>query len=193
MKKRVFSFLTLLLAAALAFSLVACSGGDVTITLSETTLELTVGESKTLVATASDGSSVTWSSDNESVATVSSRGSVTAQGEGSATITAKSGDVTATCAVTVKAKEVVTISGLSETATVERGEQITLSATASDGSAIKWSSGDVSIATVDGGKVTGVFPGETTVIATTDSGARATCTLTVTYESAPAGWYELKS
>ena len=71
MKKRVFSFLTLLLAAALAFSLVACSGGDVTITLSETTLELTVGESETLVATASDGSSVTWSSDNESVATVS--------------------------------------------------------------------------------------------------------------------------
>lgn len=193
MKKRVFSFLTLLLAAALTFSLVACSGGDVTITLSETTLELTVGESETLVATASDGSSVTWSSDNESVATVSSRGSVTAQGEGSATITAKSGDVTATCAVTVKAKEVVTISGLSETATVERGEQITLSATASDGSAIKWSSGDVSIATVDGGKVTGVFPGETTVIATTDSGARATCTLTVTYENAPAGWYELKN
>ena len=193
MKKRVFSFLTLLLAAALTFSLVACSGGDVTITLSETTLELTVGESEPLVATASDGSSVTWSSDNESVATVSSRGSVTAQGEGSATITAKSGDVTATCAVTVKAKEVVTISGLSETATVERGEQITLSATASDGSAIKWSSGDVSIATVDGGKVTGVFPGETTVIATTDSGARATCTLTVTYENAPAGWYELKN
>ena len=88
--------------------------------------------------------------------------------------------------------KVVTVSDLQETATVERGEEITLTATASDGSAITWSSSDPQIATVDNGKVTAVYPGQCNIIATAESGARAQCALTVTYENQPEGWYEIE-
>ena len=46
---------------------------------------------------------VTWTSDKPAVATVDATGKVTAVAEGEATITAKAGDKTATCKVTVKA------------------------------------------------------------------------------------------
>lgn len=195
MKKIAIAIVSVVLAVCMAVGLVACGegGGNVTITLSETTLTMTVGDTETLEAETSDDSSVTWSTSDKTIADVNSRGRVTAMGAGEATITATSGEATATCKVTVKAKPVITISGLQETATVERGQTITLTATASDSSAIEWASGDTTIATVtDEGVVTGVFPGETTIIATTESGGRAECTLTVT---APAGaegsWYEM--
>ena len=53
---------------------------------------------------------VTWSSDKTSVATVDATGKVTAVAEGEATITAKAGDKTATCKVTVKAAVVAVTS-----------------------------------------------------------------------------------
>ena len=45
---------------------------------------------------------MTWTSDNPAVATIDATGKVTAVAEGEATITAKAGDKTATCKVTVK-------------------------------------------------------------------------------------------
>lgn len=193
MKKFLLSVLATVAVALVAVVFAACGGGTVTVELSKTSIELTVGETETLVATTSDGSAVTWSSSDADVASVSSRGLVTAQGEGTATITAKSGEATATCSVKVNAKEVVTISGLDATATVERGETVTLAATASDGSAIVWASGDPQIATVtESGVVEGLFPGATTIVATTASGARAECAVTVTYDEAPDGWYEIE-
>ena len=78
------------------------------VTLDNTTLELAVGESKTLTATvaASEDApdkTVTWSSDKESVATVDKDGKITAVAAGEATITVKTNDggFTATCKVTV--------------------------------------------------------------------------------------------
>jgi uncharacterized protein YjdB len=47
---------------------------------------------------------VTWSIDKPAVATVDATGKVTAVAEGEATITAKAGDKTATCKVTVNKK-----------------------------------------------------------------------------------------
>ena len=47
---------------------------------------------------------MTWSIDKTSVATVDATGKVTAVAEGEATITAKAGDKTATCKVTVNKK-----------------------------------------------------------------------------------------
>lgn len=199
MKKFLLSVLTTVMVVTVAVAFAACGGEDggkneVTIALSKTSIELTVGDSETLVATTSDGSSVTWTSDDKDIASVSSRGLVTAQGEGTATITATSGEASATCTVKVKAKEVVTISGLEETATVERGETITLSATASDGSTIKWAVNDPQVASVtEAGVVKGEFPGETTIVATTDSGAREECIVTVTYKNKPEGWYAIDS
>ena len=78
------------------------------ITLSSSTLKLVVGEADvTLTATVKPDDAadktVTWSSDNEAAATVVD-GKVHAVAAGNATITAKAGDKTATCAITVLAE-----------------------------------------------------------------------------------------
>ena len=75
------------------------------------------------------------------------------------------------------------------TAAVKPGATVTLSATVTPEDAtdktITWSSSDEKVATVDGGKVTGVAEGTVTITATTKSGDKtATCTVTVS-EDAP--------
>lgn len=80
------------------------------VTLSKTSLSLNIGKTEILVATVSPDNAtnktVTWTSSNPSVASVDSGGKVTARAEGSATITAKVGDKTATCAVTITASAI---------------------------------------------------------------------------------------
>ena len=74
------------------------------ITLSSAQENIHVGDSLTLKATVEPTDSldaVTWSSSNSKVATVDANGKVTAIGAGKATITAKAGNQTATCEVTV--------------------------------------------------------------------------------------------
>lgn len=78
---------------------------DVTsITLNQTSINLGIGESRTLIATVTPANAtyetVIWRTSDDNVATVSS-GVVTAVAEGTCTITALAGDKTATCAVTV--------------------------------------------------------------------------------------------
>ena len=83
-------------------------GGTVTpepnysLTLNKTSLSLAVGGSETLVATPNGGltGTLSWTSSNPNVATVAN-GVVTAVSAGTATITAKIGDYSATCQVTV--------------------------------------------------------------------------------------------
>lgn len=74
------------------------------VTLNETTLNLTVGDSFTLIATVNPSNAtngtVTWSSNASGVASVSG-GVVSAVAEGQATITATAGGKSATCTVTV--------------------------------------------------------------------------------------------
>ena len=74
------------------------------ITLSSAQENIYVGDSLTLKATVEPTDSldaVTWSSSDNTVATVDANGKVTAIGAGKATITAKAGNQTATCEVTV--------------------------------------------------------------------------------------------
>ena len=83
------------------------------VALDKTTLALTVGDAAVqLTATVAPedatDKTVTWSSDKTSVATVDATGKVTAVAAGEATITAKAGDKTATCKVTVTAAAVST-------------------------------------------------------------------------------------
>ena len=83
--------------------------------LNKSDLELTIGETETLIATVApenaDDKSIGWTSDKESVATVDDNGKVTAVGAGEATITVTTtdGGKIATCKVTVnkKAGEIV--------------------------------------------------------------------------------------
>ena len=104
MKRKSAFILTLALVVALgvcAFAFTAC-GATESVSLDKTSLGLTVGESVTLVATVEpEGSSETvWSTSDEKVVTVSD-GKVTAIGAGTATVTVKAGDKSATCEVTV--------------------------------------------------------------------------------------------
>lgn len=75
------------------------------VTVSSKTLNLEVGQTRTLTATVKPDNAtdktVTWTSSNDKVATVAN-GVVTAVGKGTATITAAAGGKTATCTVTVK-------------------------------------------------------------------------------------------
>ena len=79
--------------------------------LNQTTLNLNVGDEKTLTVTVTPSDAnqtVTWKSSNETVATVKD-GTVTGKTAGTATITAtaQDGGKTATCAVTVEEKGII--------------------------------------------------------------------------------------
>ena len=96
------------------------------ITLSSSTLKLVVGEADVkLQATVKPDDAadktVTWSSDNEAAATVVD-GKVHAVAVGKATITAKAGDKTATCAITVlPAAAQITTEPVATTGTIVAG------------------------------------------------------------------------
>ena len=88
-------------------------GTIASITLNYSKYALTVGQSKTLVASTSPESAaknVTWYSSDSKVATVNKNGKVTAVKAGTTTITAKTANgLKATCKVTVKAKSDTTV------------------------------------------------------------------------------------
>ena len=87
-------------AAAVAVTSVALDKTELALTVGDAAVQLTA----TVAPDNATDKTVTWSSDKTSVATVDATGKVTAVAEGTATITAKAGDKTATCTVTVTAK-----------------------------------------------------------------------------------------
>ena len=97
-------------------------GTIASITLNYSKYTLTVGQSKTFVASTSPESAaknVTWYSSNNKVATVSKNGKVTAVKAGTATITAKTTNgLKATCKVTVKAKSDTTVTNSTSSSNV---------------------------------------------------------------------------
>jgi uncharacterized protein YjdB len=128
---------------------------------------------------------VTWTSGNPFVATVDQDGKVTALHEGTATITAKAGDMTASCSVTVKNSVVAVESVTLDKTSLElyEGEVAMLYATVLPWGAtdrtITWTSGNPSVATVDqNGKVTALHEGTTTITAKAGD-KTATCSVTV--------------
>jgi uncharacterized protein YjdB len=159
------------------------------VSLNKTSLTLTEGENETLTATVGPDNAtdktVTWSTSDASVATVDQSGRVTAVKAGSATITAKAGDKTATCSVTVE-KLVIPVSSVSlnkTSLTLTEGESETLTATVDPDNAtdkkVSWSSSNTKIATVDSnGKVTAVKAGTVTITAKAGD-KTATCAVTV--------------
>ena len=106
---------------------------------------------------------MTWTSSSSSIATVDQNGKITAVSEGTATITAKAGDKTASCTVTVKKNTVAVESVTLDKSSLEltEGETATLTASVKPDNAtnktVTWSSSNQSVATVDqNGTVTAV-------------------------------------
>ena len=157
------------------------------VTLDKTTLTLTEGDETTLTATVkpddATDKTVTWTSSDATVATVTD-GKVKALKAGTATITAKAGDKTATCTVTVKAKVVpVTSVTLDKTTlTLTEGDETTLTATVKPDNAtdktVTWTTSDATVATVTDGKVNAIKAGTATITAKAGD-KTATCTVTV--------------
>ena len=148
------------------------------LTLSQRNADLTVGS--TVKLTASGGESiVSFSSSNEAVATVSADGTVKAVGEGSAVVTAKAGDLTASCSVAVKGTEQTDVpatnalflqssGGLTGQFSMNPGETASVEVVGSS-APVTWSSSDSQIATVDAsGIVTGVSSGLAIITAAVD-------------------------
>ena len=161
------------------------------VTISKTELYLKKGEWEQLTATVTPEDAtdkLEWSSSNDAVAPVTPEGRVTAVGGGEAVITAKAGNMSATCKVRVSVP-VTSVSVKPESATLYvGGESLALQATVlpedADIKEVVWESGNTAVATVDAnGKVSPVAEG-TAVITAAAKGTdkSASCTVTVTYK-----------
>lgn len=159
------------------------------LTLSQSSVDMTVGGSTVLSASGAEG--IVFSSSDESVATVAEDGTLQAVGAGSAVVTAKAGEQTATCQVTVEepvpdtpvtpaVKELVlqSIYGSKGDISIGVGEKAPMKVMGTE-SAVTWSMENAAVATVDeSGAVTGVASGKTTLTATVD-GQTLYCTIRV--------------
>ena len=123
---------------------------------------------------------VVWSSADTAVATVDTSGLVTAVADGSATVTALSGEVSGSASVVVS-QTAATVEITPATHTLAAGDTVRLVATASDDNghivtdaAFSWTSSDTAVASVDDtGLVQGVAEGMAVITAAGSDGAAA--------------------
>ena len=172
---------------ALCFS-VGCGGTDTgkKISLDKTAIEIQIGEEYTLgvIVTGAEYADVIqteWSSSAPSVATVT-QGKVKGVSVGTATVTAKVGNATATCKVTVTEKREVSISLDKTELVMQTGDSPEIIVATVENEPkdedVEWLSSNVGVVTVFGGRVTVVGQGTATVTASI-SGKTATCDVTV--------------
>lgn len=155
------------------------------ISFNKTSVSLKAGETVTLTATVkpddATDKTVTWSTSDATVATVSN-GVVTAKKVGTATITAKAGDKSATCEITVVATPVTAVTLNKTYVSLKAGETVTLTATVKPDDAtdktVTWGSSDESVAKVENGIVTAIGKGLSTITAKAGD-TSATCMVTV--------------
>jgi uncharacterized protein YjdB len=147
-----------------------------TISLSSKKVSLENGGSYRLTATASSGTTPTFSSNRKSVAVVDSNGLITACKPGTAIITVKADKTTVTCTVTVKSP---TICLTPAKANLFRCQQLQLTADVSSGITPTWKSSKSGVASVDDyGLVTAQKHGTATITAKAD-GISKTCEIQV--------------
>ena len=199
----------MMLCAALAVLAISCreetkpGGGEDTtpkvvevssVVLDREDLSLYVGETQTLQATVlpenATDKTVTWESSNPNVAAVE-EGVVTANRTGTAIVTAKAGEMVASCMVTVSNRPVIHVQSVTlnkESITLEVGSSETLIATVSPADAsypeVSWESSDAAVAVVENGVVTAVAEGKAVITASAD-GKSASCTVTVPHVPVP--------
>lgn len=199
------------LLAATAAGVLACGGDDpcesvagpavvASVDLSPDDPRLALGETLQLVAVPRSAcgnrvadASVAWSSGSPAVASVSGNGMVTAEGLGTAVITAASEGVSAAVTVTVTPPQVATVEVIPGAATIAVNETVTLTATPRDadgnvlaGRPVTWASGSPGVASVAAtGVVTGQATGGPVLITATIEGIEGSASITVTPEPAP--------
>jgi uncharacterized protein YjdB len=168
------------------------------IAISQNTLSLEAGKTGTLTVTAEPATAtnytVTWTSSDSTKATVDNNGLVTAVAAGSATITAKVGEFSVTCAVTVTAASGISLNKTNLTLFTSGAPTVTsatITATVATGTTVSsWASNNSAVATVTGsgvgGNVTAVAKGTATITVTTGDSKTATCIVTVVN---PADYY----
>ena len=170
-------------ASATAAVTVMQSAGRIVIEPSSATL-VSLGETVQLTASVLDdngqpvsGAVVSWQSSDEGVATVNSLGLVTAVSNGTATITARSGDASSTVAITVMQSAGRIVLEPSSATLMSLGETVQLTASVLDdngqpvsGAVVSWQSSDEGVATVSSqGLVTAVSNGTATITARSGS------------------------
>lgn len=150
----------------------------VTVAFDKTSVAVYTGKTETLKATTNDSdATVTFESSDTDVATVSAEGVVEGVKAGTAVITATVGNATATCEVTVKAS---TIRFAKASAAVYTGKTVTVKATATPSEKVTYTTSNKNVATVSStGVVKGVKAGSAVITATTASGLKVTCKVTV--------------
>lgn len=168
------------------------------ISLNKISMKLIEGDTETLSVSfdpvdTTDDKTITWETADESIATING-GTITAVGVGTTTITAKVGNFTVTCNVTVNAKAtpnkplssialnkilVALVEGDTESLSVSFDPVDT-----TNDKTIDWSTADATVATVDGGTITAVSAG-TTIITAKVGDFSATCNVTVHTISKP--------
>lgn len=157
------------------------------VTLSENSLSIIKGGMSRLSYTVepedAEVSSVSWESSDPAVASVDGNGLVTAVEIGQCSVILTVDGIEAECSVSVLGAPVESISVSPETAQIEIGEELQLTATILPEEAasanVQWASSDNGIATVsEAGIVTGVAGGEAVITAVAGE-ASAECTVTV--------------
>lgn len=158
------------------------------ISLNKSELNLKKGQSEKLVvsydpADTTDKKDVVWTSSDTSVVSVAADGTVNALKEGTAEITAKVGDKTAVCKVTVKEIHLNEISLSKAETTIAKGKTETLKVIynpedTTDDKTVIWSSGNPEIASVKDGVVTAIKAGTTEITAKVGD-KTAVCKVTV--------------
>lgn len=144
--------------------------------LSAATITMENGASATLKGSTSNGSAITWKSQKSSVASIEENGRITAHKPGETTVTATADGSKKTCRITVK-KPKITLNHIS--ASLYKGQTLTLTANVSSGRKPNWKSRKSSVATVSAsGKVTAKKHGSTLICATVD-GVTKECEITV--------------
>lgn len=163
------------------------------ISVDRTEVAIKKGESLELKATVSPADAtdktVSWSSSNPAVVTVSAYGVVNAVGPGTAVVTAKVGDKTASCAVSVTVDVSSVQLNLTERS-LKTGESFTLVATVLPSDAtdktVSWSSSNLAVASVsNNGTVRAIGVGSAVITAAV-GGFVSTCIVTVTSNSVPS-------
>lgn len=165
------------------------------VSLNKTSAEIEVDSTVQLIATITPSNAtnrrVSWSTSDSSIATVSESGVVTGILPGTALITVTSidGSKTATATITVKdiTPAIISVTGVSlnkTQKTLKINETLSLIPTITPDNAtnkkVTWSSSDTNIAIVNGGIVTAVSKGSTTITVTTEDGSKtSSCIVTV--------------